>query len=79
MRIFCDNSVVVFLAKNNESGNRSKHIDIKYLTIREHVMEKKVVIEHIDTKLMIVDPLTKGMSSMKFKGHVEKIGIISSL
>ena len=47
LRIFYDNSVAVFLAKNNESGNRSKHIDIKYLTIREHVMEKKVVIEFI--------------------------------
>ena len=40
LRIFCDNSGVVFLAKNNKSGSRSKHIDIKYLAIREHVKEK---------------------------------------
>ena len=44
LRIFCDNSVVVFLAKNNKSGSRSKHIDIKYLAIREHVKEKQVVL-----------------------------------
>ena len=30
LRIYCDNSVVVLLAKNNKSGSRSKHIDIKY-------------------------------------------------
>ena len=30
LRIFCDNSTAVFLAKNNKSGSRSKHIDIKY-------------------------------------------------
>ena len=40
-RIFCDNSAAVFLAKNNKSWSRSKHIDIKYLAIREHVKENK--------------------------------------
>ncbi|RVW94610.1 Retrovirus-related Pol polyprotein from transposon TNT 1-94 [Vitis vinifera] len=49
----------VFIAKNNKSGSRNKHIGIKYLAIRERVKEKKVVIEHISTELMITDPLTK--------------------
>ena len=79
LRIFCDNSIAVFLAKNNKSGSRNKHIDTKYLAIREHVQEKQVVIEHISTELMIADPLTKGMPSMKFKDHVDKMGIVSSL
>ena len=61
LRIYCDNSVAVFMAKNNKSGSQSKHIDIKYLAIRERVKEKKVVIEHVNTELMIADPLTKGM------------------
>ena len=56
LMIFCDNSAVVFLAKNNKSGSRSKHIDIKYLAIREHVKEKQVVIDHISTELMIANP-----------------------
>ena len=73
--IFYDNSAVVFLAKNNNSGSRSKHIDIKYLAIREYVKEKKMVIEHISTELMIVDPLTKCMPPMKFKDHVDKMGL----
>ena len=79
LRIFCDNSAAMFLAKNNKSGSRSKHIDIKYLAIREYVKEKQVVIEHISTKLMIADPLTKGMPPMKFKNHVNRMGIVFSL
>ena len=79
LRIFCDNSVAMFLAKNNKSGSRSKHIKIKYLAIREHVKEKQVVIEHISTELMIADPLTKGMPPMKFKDHVDRMRIVSSL
>ena len=49
LRIFCENSAAVFLAKNKKCGSRSKHIDIKYLAIIEHVKEKQVVIEHICT------------------------------
>ena len=70
LKLYCDNFVVVFMAKSNKSGSRSKHIDIKYLAIREHVKEKKVVIEHVNTELMIVDPLTKGMPPKNFKDHV---------
>ena len=79
LRISCDNSVALFLAKNNKSESQSKHIDIKYFAIREHVKEKQVVIEHISTELIIVDPFTKGMPPMKFKDHVDIMGIVSSL
>nr|CAN60411.1 hypothetical protein VITISV_036515 [Vitis vinifera] len=66
LSIYCDNSVAVFMAKNNKSG-----------TIREWVKEKKVVIEHISTELMIADPLTKGMPPLKFKDHVMNMGLSS--
>ncbi|WJX19405.1 hypothetical protein P8452_09107 [Trifolium repens] len=79
LKVFCDNSATVFMAKNNKSGSRSKHIDIKYLAIRERVKDKVVLIEHISTELMIADPLTKGMPPLKFKDHVENMGLGSSL
>ena len=73
LRIYCDNSTTVFMAKNNKYNSRNKHIDIKYLAIRECVKEKTVVIEHISIKLMIVDHLTKGMPPLKFKDHVDRL------
>eukprot|EP00253_Pinus_taeda_P009247 PITA_09247 len=75
LRMYCDNSIVVFMAKNNKSGSRNKHIDIKYLAIRERVKEKKVVIEHVSSELMITDPLTKGMPPLKFKDHIMNMGL----
>ncbi len=75
LRIYCDNSSAVFMAKSNKSGSRNKHIDIKYLAIRERVKEKKVVIEHVSTELMIADPFTTGMPPFKFKDHVMNIGL----
>ncbi|KAH9667906.1 hypothetical protein KPL70_021226 [Citrus sinensis] len=77
LKIYYDNSAVVFLAKNNKSGSRSKHIDIKYLAIREHVNSQKVVIQHINTKVMIADPLTKGLPPSLYKEHVVRMGLTS--
>ena len=75
LRIYCENSAAIFKAKNNKSTSRNKHLNIKYLTIRECVKEKTVVIEHVSTELMIVDPLTKGMPPLKFKDHVDRLGL----
>ena len=75
LKIYCDNSTAVFMAKNNKSSSRNKHINIKYLALRERVKEKTVVIEHVSTELMIVDPLTKGMPPLKFKDHVDRLGL----
>ena len=79
LKLYYDNSATVFMAKNNKSGSRSKHIDIKYLAIRERVKEIKVVIEHISTELMIVDPLTKGMPPKYFKNHLVQMGLGSTM
>lgn len=41
------------MAKNNKSCSQSKHIDIKCLTIREPIKDKKVSIPiHIDIKYL---------------------------
>ena len=47
----------------------------KYLSIRERVKDKTVIIEHVNTELMIVDPLTKGMPPSKFKDHTNHMGL----
>ena len=79
LKLYCDNSATVFMAKNNKSGSRSKHIDIKYLAIRERVKEKKLVIKHISPESMLVDPLTKGMPPKYFKDHVVQMGLGSTM
>ena len=79
LKLYCENSAAVFMAKNNKSGSRSKHINIKHLAIRERVKKEKVVIEHISTESMIVNPLTKDMSPKYFKDHVVQLGLGSTM
>ncbi|XP_070010878.1 secreted RxLR effector protein 161-like [Nicotiana sylvestris] len=79
LRIFCDNSATVFFSKNNKSGSQSKHINIKYLMVRDFVKKQDVNFEHVSTTLMIVNPMTKGLSANIFKDHVTHMGLSSSI
>ncbi|CAM8927831.1 unnamed protein product [Rhodiola kirilowii] len=39
IKMLCDNSAAVFMAKKNKSGSRSKLIDIKFLAVKERIQE----------------------------------------
>ncbi|KAL6331937.1 hypothetical protein AAG906_020287 [Vitis piasezkii] len=61
LKLFCDNSAVVAFSKNTMSTSRSKHIDVKFYFVKEKMAESLIDIEHMCTKVMLVDPLTKGL------------------
>ncbi|OMO88421.1 Endonuclease/exonuclease/phosphatase [Corchorus capsularis] len=47
LRIFCDNSAAVFFSKNEKYSKGAKHMDLKYLFVKEEVQKHTVSIEHI--------------------------------
>ena len=59
--IYSDNTAAVHLSQNNRSSTRSKLFDIKFLFVREKVLDYQTWIEHTATENMLVDPLTKGL------------------
>jgi len=61
LKLYCDNKSVVLYSINNRSLTKSKHIDIKFLVVKERVQSGQIFIEHLGTNSMIADPLTKGL------------------
>ncbi|XP_035546966.1 secreted RxLR effector protein 161-like [Juglans regia] len=76
LRIYCDNSSTVFFSKKDRYSKGAKHMELKYLSIKEEVQKQTVFIEHISTMLMIADPLTKGLVAKLFKEHVDRMGLM---
>ncbi|KAE9584420.1 putative RNA-directed DNA polymerase [Lupinus albus] len=76
LKFYCDNSAAVFFSKNDRYSRGTKHMDLKFLSVKEEVRKEKVSIEHIGTDLMVADPLTKGLSPKIYIGHVERMGVI---
>ena len=77
LRINCDNKAAELYSKNNRSSSKSKHIDIKFLVVKERVQSGQVSIEHISTNSMIADPLTKGLPPKVFHELVAQMGVLS--
>ena len=61
LKIYCDNKSVVIYSNNNRSSSKLKHIDIKFLVVKERVKSGQVFIEHIGKNSMIWDPLTRDL------------------
>ena len=46
---------------------RAKHIDIRYLFLREKVLEKELKIEYCPTTEMVADMMTKPLATHSFE------------
>ena len=77
MTIYCDNAAAVFFSKNDRYSKSVKHMDLKYLSVKEDVQNQRVQIVHIGTSDMIADPLTKGLPPKSFIGHVSEMGVLA--
>ena len=42
LRIYYDNFVAVFFSKNDKYSNDAKHMELKYLTVKEEVQKQQV-------------------------------------
>ncbi|XP_074283854.1 secreted RxLR effector protein 161-like [Silene latifolia] len=77
LRIYCDNSAAVFFSKNDKYSKGAKHMELKFLSVKEEVQKQRVSFEHIRTDKMVADPLTKGLPPKAFIGHVGRMGVVS--
>ena len=73
--MYCDNNSAVLFINKNRGLNWSKHMEVKYLTIKEKVQTGDVAVEHISTDDMIADSLTKGLRPYVFDRHVINMGL----
>lgn len=67
VELFNDNRGTVFLTKEPVINDRSKHIDIRYHFIRDHVRLGNITTSHVPTTAMPADFLTKSLSPEIFE------------
>ena len=62
--LWCDNQGAIQLSTNPTQHKRTKHVDIKDQFIRHLAESGQLVINKVDTTLMIADVLTKSTSKV---------------
>ena len=75
IKVYCDNVGAIFMGNNAKQSARTKHIDVKYHFIREHVVDRMVEIVFIPSEKSDSDIFTKNVSKEPHKTHSEKFMI----
>ena len=64
--IYCDNQACIRLAKEGRS-KRAKHIEIKFLHVKENLEKGMFTLDYIGTDEMIADMMTKALGQPKLE------------
>lgn len=75
--LYGDNQPALALTLNPEHHSRTKHIDIPFHFICEHVRQGTVRLQYLSTKDMPADGLTKPLSGIKFSRFVQLLDMQS--
>jgi hypothetical protein len=73
MSVYMDNVGAVFLAQNATTGQRTKHIDIRYYYARELVEKEIIEVVFLNTMDKDADIFTKNVSGDIYKRHSGKV------
>ena len=76
--IHSDSQGSIALAHNPEHHARTKHIDIQYHFIRQHVANKTIVLHFVGTERMIADIFTKALERLQHERGVRSLGLSES-
>ena len=70
-----DNQSAICMATNPVFHARTKHVDLKYHFVRDHVEKKTIVLEYCPTENMTADILTKNLQAPWFVKLREQLGV----
>ncbi|GKC46008.1 retrovirus-related pol polyprotein from transposon TNT 1-94 [Tanacetum coccineum] len=75
--MYCDNKSAIALCCNNVQHSRSKHIDIRFHFIKEHVENWVIELYFVNTKYQLADIFTKALGRKRIEFLINKLGMRS--
>jgi hypothetical protein len=79
LKLYCDNEPTVLHTHNNKKTKAINHINIMFYVVKEKIQDRTISIEHISTKKMIADLLTKGLPPNVFREHLISMDLRGSI
>ena len=74
--LLCDNESAINIAENPKDHLRTKHIDIRYHFLRDHVEKGDIDIAHVGTDMQLADIFTKPLDEVRFCQLRRELGIL---
>ena len=68
-----DNTAAEFIAKQEASSDRTKHVDIRYHFIKDMVKKHVVVLDHVPGTDNVADLFTKNLGKHLYSKHAATV------
>ncbi|GKC20581.1 hypothetical protein Tco_1022731 [Tanacetum coccineum] len=75
--IFCDNTSAIAISNNSILHSRTKHIDIRYHFIRDHILKGDIELHFILIKYQLPDIFTKPLDEPTFTRLKAELGMLN--
>ncbi|GKB25783.1 retrovirus-related pol polyprotein from transposon TNT 1-94 [Tanacetum coccineum] len=75
--MYCDNKSTIALSCNNVQHSRSKHIDIRFHFIKEHVENGAIELYFVNAVYQLADIFTKALARERIKFLINNAGMAS--
>ncbi|GKF12927.1 hypothetical protein Tco_0050853, partial [Tanacetum coccineum] len=75
--MYCDNKCAIALSCNNVQHSRSKHIDIRFHFIKEHVENGVIELYFVNTEYQLADIFIKSLARERIEFLINKLGMRS--
>jgi len=76
--IYCDNTSAIAISNNPVLHSKTKHIEIRYHFIRDHVMNGDVELHFVPIEYQLVDLFTKSLDETRFNLLISELGMLNS-
>jgi hypothetical protein len=64
--LLCDNTNVIFVAKNLVVHKRMRHLERRHHFLRDHIEKEDIEMKYIDTERQMANIFTKSLDSYHF-------------
>ncbi|GJR52929.1 retrovirus-related pol polyprotein from transposon TNT 1-94 [Tanacetum coccineum] len=75
--IFYDNTSAIAISNNPVLHSKTKHIDIRYHFIRDHILKGDIELHFIPTQYQLVDIFTNPLDEPTFKRLIVELGMLN--
>nr|GEZ10511.1 ribonuclease H-like domain-containing protein [Tanacetum cinerariifolium] len=75
--IYCDLKSAIAITCNPVQHTRTKHIDVRYHFIKDHVKKGTIELYFVGTEYQLADLFTKSLPEARYMFLVEKLGMMS--
>ncbi|KAJ9538188.1 hypothetical protein OSB04_030921 [Centaurea solstitialis] len=75
--IYCDNTSAIAIANNPVLHCKTKHIEVRYHFIRDHVMNGDIELHFVPTEYQLADLFTKPLDVTRFNMLISELGMLN--